>query len=100
MKSNTIAPVAIKTRVKNGTVPIYVPYLFLVPAFILLILFRYIPAFSAVFHSFTDWNGTSDGNWVGLKQYSTLFQDSVFLRSLQNIFVFTFLRVLLSTVMA
>lgn len=100
MKSDTIAPVAFKTKVKRGTVPIYVPYLFLIPAFILLILFRYIPAFSAVFHSFTDWNGTSDSNWVGLLQYQNLFQDSVFLRSLQNIFVYTFLRTLLTTIMA
>lgn len=100
MKSNTIAPVALKTKVKRGTVPVYVPYLFLLPAIVLLILFRYIPAFSAVFHSFTDWDGTSTSNFVGLKQYQDLFQDSVFLRSLQNIFVYTFLRTLLTTVMA
>jgi raffinose/stachyose/melibiose transport system permease protein len=100
MKSNTIAPAAIKTRVRRGSVPIYVPYLFLVPAFILLILFRYIPAFSAVYHSFTDWDGTSESNFLGLKQYQTLFSDAVFLRSLQNIIIYTLARTFFSTIMA
>jgi ABC-type sugar transport system permease subunit len=100
MKSNTIAPAAIKTRVRSGSVPIYVPYLFLVPAFILLILFRYIPAFSAVYHSFTDWDGTSESNFLGLKQYQTLFSDAVFLRSLQNIIIYTIARTFFSTLMA
>jgi raffinose/stachyose/melibiose transport system permease protein len=100
MKSNTIAPAAIKTRVRRGSVPIYVPYLFLIPAFILLILFRYIPAFSAVYHSFTDWDGTSESNFLGLKQYQTLFSDAVFLRSLQNIIIYTIARTFFSTLMA
>jgi raffinose/stachyose/melibiose transport system permease protein len=100
MKSNTIAPVAIKSRVKKGSVPVYVPFLFLIPAIILLTIFRYIPAFSAVYHSFTDWNGTSASNWIGLEQYNNLFSDSVFLRSMQNIVVYTITRTLLTTAMA
>jgi raffinose/stachyose/melibiose transport system permease protein len=88
------------TRVSKGRVPIYIPYLFLIPAFILLILFRYFPALSAVYHSFTDWNGTQPANFVGLEQYQALAQDPVFLLSLKNILIYTAARTVLVTVMA
>lgn len=78
----------------------YIPYLFLLPAIALLIWFRYTPAFSAVYHSFTDWNGSPGASFVGLEQYRALFQDEVFLRSLSNIFIYTLARTVISTVMA
>ena len=39
----------------SGFVPIYVPFLFLIPALLLLIVFRYFPTISAIYHSFTVW---------------------------------------------
>ncbi|CAA9583692.1 MAG: hypothetical protein AVDCRST_MAG86-3204 [uncultured Truepera sp.] len=80
--------------------PAYVPYLFLLPALALLVWFRYTPAFSAVYHSFTDWNGSPGANFVGLEQYRALLQDDIFLQSLRNIFIYTLARTVLSTVMA
>jgi ABC-type sugar transport system permease subunit len=99
-ETQTIAPTHIKTRVNRGSIPIYIPYLFLIPAFILLTIFRYIPAVSAVFHSFTQWDGTSEGTWVGLQQYQTAFADPVFMRSMGNILLYTLARTVLTTVMA
>jgi len=88
------------SRPKSRLVPVYMPYLFLLPAILLLVLFRYFPAFSAVFHSFTDWDGTRPANFVGLDQYKALFNDPIFIKSIINIILYTALRTFFSTVMA
>lgn len=85
---------------KSRVIPVYAPYIFLLPAIVLLIAFRYIPAISAVFHSFTDWDGVTPANFVGLDQYKALFQDPVFLKSISNIVIYTVVRTALSTGMA
>src|SRR5215210_5443804 len=85
---------------KARMIPWYAPYLFLVPAILLLILFRYIPAVAAVYYSFTDWDGTSPANFIGLQQYQNLFADEVFVQSLRNIIFYTLNRALIGTVMA
>lgn len=87
-------------RSRSGFVPFYLPYMFLIPAFILLVVFRYVPAGSAVYHSFTDWDGTSSATYVGLKHYKELWHDEVFLLALQNIVIYTVSRTVISTVMA
>lgn len=61
------------------------PFLFLLPALLLLDFLRYAPALSAFYHSLTEWDGVGTGLYVGLDQYRTLFEDKVFLLSLQNI---------------
>lgn len=88
------------SRPKSRLIPVYMPFLFLLPAILLLIVFRYYPAFSAVFHSFTDWDGTSTANFVGLDQYKALFNDPIFIKSVVNIGIYTFLRTVFSTIMA
>src|SRR6187549_1516564 len=88
------------SRPKSRLIPVYMPYLFLLPAVVLLIVFRYYPAFSAVFHSFTDWDGTSQANFVGLDQYNLLLKDAAFLKSLSNIIIYTLVRTVLTTAMA
>jgi raffinose/stachyose/melibiose transport system permease protein len=85
---------------KSRLMPVYAPYLFLLPAITLLVLFRYYPAFSAVFHSFTDWDGTRPANFVGLEQYQSLFKDAIFIKSITNIAIYTIVRTVLSTLMA
>ncbi len=87
-------------RPKNRLIPAYMPYMFLLPAIILLIMFRYFPAFSAVFHSFTDWDGTRPANFVGLAQYKLLFNDPIFIKSVVNILIYTAVRTFFSTAMA
>ena len=77
-----------------------VPLLLLAPALILLIIFRYIPTLSAVFHSFTIWNILFPEEFVGLKNYQDLLQDSVFLQSLRNILQYAIMRTLLTMTMA
>ncbi len=89
-----------RRRKRSSGIPVFVPLLFLLPAILLLIAFRYIPAFSAVYHSFTDWTGTNNAAFVGLAQYQTLLADPVFWTSLRNVLLYTFGRTVLTTVMA
>jgi raffinose/stachyose/melibiose transport system permease protein len=98
----TLSRDAQSTRSKPNSrlIPVYMPYLFLLPAVVLLIAFRYYPAFSAVFHSFTDWDGTSQANFVGMDQYNLLLKDAAFLKSLSNIIIYTLVRTVLTTAMA
>lgn len=88
------------SRPKSRLIPVYMPYLFLLPAILLLVAFRYYPAFSAVFHSFTDWDGTQQANFVGLDQYKALLNDPIFIKSVINIGIYTLVRTFFSTVMA
>ena len=78
----------------------WTPYLLLVPMFALLAVFRYYPAYSAIYHSFTRWNGIRDPRWTGLQNYIRLFSDEVFLASLKNMAIYTCARTALVVVMA
>lgn len=102
MATGTIAKPTVQNqpRRRSRTIPLYVPFLFLLPAILLLITFRYIPAFSAVYHSFTDWTGTEAANFVGLAQYQAMLQDEVFWLALRNVVLYTLGRTLLTTTMA
>ena len=87
-------------KLRSGFVPIYVPFLFLIPALILLLSFRYIPAVSAIFHSFTYWNIPEPGEFIGLQNYQALFDDPIFIKSLGNILKYMVGRTALVLVMA
>lgn len=63
----------------------FVNYLLLAPAILLSFSVVLIPAIMTVYMSFTDWNGISANfNWVGFKNYHTLFNDWVFRKALSN----------------
>jgi len=55
-----------------------VGYLFLVPAVLLILMFRAVPAGSALYHSFTRWNGITAPQYVGLANFARLLGDKVF----------------------
>ena len=63
------------------------PYWFLLPPFILYLIWVVGPAFYSFYLSFTDWNGISPRlNFVGFLNYIKLFHDRVFYISLTNNF--------------
>ena len=62
--------------------------LVLAPALLLLIVFRYYPTLSAIYHSFTIWEIPQPGEFVGLQNYRTLVDDPVFSKSVSNILKF------------
>ena len=62
-------------------------YLFLVPSFLFILTFRYYPAFSAIYHSFTRWNGSGVAAWTGLENFRLMLSDVVLWASFENILI-------------
>jgi raffinose/stachyose/melibiose transport system permease protein len=60
-------------------------YLFVLPSLVLVSLFAYFPAASAVYHSFFDWTGGETERFVGLQNFARAFHDGVLIRSLQTV---------------
>ena len=77
-----------------------IPYFFILPTFVLLIAVRYVPTASAIWHSFTDWDGITQARYTGLKNYLELFRDQVFVASLRNMTLYTVVRTVVVTVLS
>lgn len=65
-----------------------VPYLFILPMILGLILFRFGPILASFVISFTEWRGTRNPVFLGLGNYTELFNSDVFWEVLSNTFVF------------
>lgn len=59
-------------------------YLLLIPTFALLIIFNYYPAFSGLYHSFTEWTPGVETKWVGLAQVREMFNSPYFWVGMKN----------------
>ena len=72
-------------------------YLLLLPTFILLFVFEYYPALSAVYYSFFEWDGFTPPRYVGLENFIQLiFKDTVMAISAKNITILTLFRVIIA----
>jgi putative chitobiose transport system permease protein len=67
-----------------------IPYLFLLPALLVLALTVFYPALQAFYLSFTEYGYdiTQPPTWVGLDNFHRLLKDSVFWKTLGNTFVY------------
>lgn len=63
-------------------------YLFMFPAFLVISIFVFIPLAQVIYYSFTDFNMLNDPQWVGLANYTKLFNDGVFWQSLVASFTY------------
>jgi raffinose/stachyose/melibiose transport system permease protein len=60
--------------------------LFLLPAFILFLLFVIYPIFRSIYFSMFDWNGLGPAvDFVGLENFKTILTDKVFTKALWNV---------------
>ena len=67
----------------------YVPYLFLLPAVLLLVVFFFIPFFQTIVLSFQDYsNDIYNASYVGLQNYIELFKNPIFYKVLLNTFIY------------
>ena len=67
--------------------------------FILLITFAYYPAFSAFYHSFTNWDGFRPPDWVGWRNYRYIFTSTeIFGKGFRNMFILAAWQVFRSSV--
>lgn len=71
---------------------------FLMPNLIGFAIFILYPVFRALMISCTNWDGFQTSEWVGLKNYISLFSDESFMISLKNTLLYTLVTVPLSIV--
>ena len=72
----------------------YSPYLFLLPAGIILIVFFFIPFFQTFLLGFWDYSqNIYSPSWCGILNYITLFKNPVFYQVLVNTFLYLFFAV-------
>jgi multiple sugar transport system permease protein len=62
------------------------PYLYLLPAFIIILVFRLVPIVLSFVVSFFEWTVTGAGKFIGLENYAHLLRDKEFWQSLLNTF--------------
>jgi len=64
----------------------YIPYLFLAPALLVLILTVFLPALQSFSLSFTQYNYnlTQDPQWIGLVNFQKMLHDKIFWKTLGN----------------
>jgi raffinose/stachyose/melibiose transport system permease protein len=74
-------------------------YVMLLGTFGLLFTFSYYPAFSAIYHSFTIWDGFRPPQWAGLQNYREIFASEViFRKAFGNMLVLTLWQVVRASV--
>lgn len=59
-------------------------FLYLLPALVFFIAFKYWPIFYNIILSFAKWNFVKDIKWIGLKNYQTMFSKPMFVTGLKN----------------
>lgn len=75
--------------------------IFLIPAFVAFTLFTIIPLIKTVMYSVTDFDGIShEYNFVGLKNFISVFQDAAMRHSLFNTIFYTFCTMILINLIA
>ena len=79
------------------------PFYFVSAALLLYLIFYVTPSVMGFFYAFTDWNSyTPEVNWVGLKNFETIFTSSgqSYLHFIKNTVIFTFATIILKTTIA
>ena len=59
-------------------------YLLILPTLALLLTFNYYPAFSGLYHAFTEWSPGVRTEWVGLSNFHSLTENRFFLSGFRN----------------
>lgn len=70
-----------------------VPYLYIMPNMILFMIFMIIPIFMTFYYSLMSWKGIGIPEFIGIKNYSWLFQNDTFWKSLWNTVYYTVMTV-------
>ncbi len=67
----------------------WAPYLFLLPAVIVLLIFFFIPFFQTIVLSFQDYsNNIYNPDWIGIGNYLAIFKNPVFYKVMLNTFIY------------
>jgi raffinose/stachyose/melibiose transport system permease protein len=60
-------------------------YLLLLPTFLLILIFNYYPALSALYHSLFEWNGANLKQFIGLDNFIQMWNDKILWQSFGNL---------------
>lgn len=71
-------------RLRRIKITKIVPYLFLLPGFLLYAIFQLVPLVRLFILSFENWNGVSPAKFVWLDNYKTLFSSNAFWNALAH----------------
>lgn len=72
----------------------YAPYLFLMPAVVVLVIFFFVPFFQTFLLSFLDFsNNIYKPEFIGIENYINLFKNPIFYKVLANTFIYLFVAV-------
>ena len=74
-------------------------YLALLVPVAMLLIFEWLPAFSALYNSLYIWNGGKVHFYVGLEHYERMLSDRTFRVAITNLVGFVFFRVIMQTVL-
>src|SRR2546429_2184267 len=83
------APRQISQGVARRRTQARLAYLFIAPAFIMLLIFQYYPSLSAIYHALTAWDSASPPVFVGLANFQSFFSDPVMGTAVVNILKLT-----------
>lgn len=72
----------------TGFLRVALPYLFLLPAAVILVVFLFLPLAYAFVLSFTDFNALVPAQWLGFANYERLVTDPVFWKTLRNTVIY------------
>lgn len=65
------------------------PYLFVLPAAVMILFIYLVPFFFSIGISLTDWNGISkDMNFIGLENFKNIFKEPAILEVIKNTFIY------------
>jgi raffinose/stachyose/melibiose transport system permease protein len=73
-------------------------YLLLLPTFLLILVFNYYPAGSALFHSLFDWNGANLKHFIGLGNFVQMMGDKTLWQAFGHLLQLTIFAVIINLV--
>lgn len=77
----------------------YSGYLYILPFFLVMLFFWYVPIIMSGWFSLTQYNALSTPVFAGLANYKALLQDKIFLKSIRNTLIFVITVVPLETLL-
>jgi len=87
-----------KKKVWKEAKNVLISYLFMAPALVGILIFLVLPAFVALYYSFTDYEIINSPTLIGLANYKELLRDPIFRVSLMNVFKFVIILVPAQTI--
>ena len=67
----------------------YVAYLLVLPSYLIYLLFVFVPVILLIYFSFTNYDFYKSLDFVGVANYSKLFRDDIFVRSIGNTLIYS-----------